>query len=234
MSKPVTHSLIYELAPIIRRIGGYEKGVKLYKNGTIVLGDVDIVNPPQLNVMFVLNPSLFMFAHIEAENNKDDLGCSVISRDKDMKKAQLAVNNDFYYKDVIFDSKKDDIKQYTSVCYYFINDSLKMKKGKIAAHVAHVSRMMTRNLIEIGAINDYQYKLWERSGCRTVVCKVSQEELLKLKDMGKEESGDKTKTRVYHTVDMGLTQIPAGSLTVVGFAPNFVMNLPDFSKYKLL
>ena len=78
---------------------------------------------------------------------------------------------------------------------YVIDDSLKMSKGKIAAQVSHVAMQMTEMYPVIG---------------RAIVLKTSDLRSFK-------EQMDKVAEAVFFIKDAGLTEVPAGSLTCIGF-----------------
>ena len=76
--------------------------------------------------------------------------------------------------------------------YYIINNDLKMSKGKIASQVSHVAMMLGVKYGEIG---------------RAIVLKASEKLLNELA----------CNINVVFVKDAGLTEVPAGSLTCVGF-----------------
>jgi len=76
--------------------------------------------------------------------------------------------------------------------YYVINSDLKMSKGKIAAQVSHVAMKLGQKHGKIG---------------RAVVCKANTE-FLKYCILF---------PSIEYIEDAGLTEVPAGSLTCIGF-----------------
>lgn len=78
--------------------------------------------------------------------------------------------------------------------YYIINSDLKMSKGKIAAQVSHVAMQLGKVYDVIGS---------------AIVLKATEEELLRL--LGRKEM------IAYSIRDAGLTEVPEGSLTCIGF-----------------
>ena len=211
-------NILFEFASIKSKELG--SPLRLYSNGTLVLGNYDINTVPKIDTVVQLTPKLNMLF----QKSNDDVDCLVLSMSNNIDDAQKNVDNDSRDKIVVFDSRINNIHKYTVANYFFVNTDLKMNKGKIAAQVSHVTRKMMTELIESNYYKEYAYQVWNQSGNTTVVLKATQEELLQLKSHPK----------AFHTIDAGRTQIPAGSLTVVGFRPDFLMNLPDFSSYKLM
>ena len=78
--------------------------------------------------------------------------------------------------------------------YYIVNDDLKMSKGKIAAQVSHIAMMLGEKWGEIG---------------RAIVLKAPQ---YILTDVLLSNAPD-----IMFIKDAGFTEVPAGSLTCVGF-----------------
>ena len=93
-----------------------------------------------------------------------------------------------------------------------VRTDLKMKKGKIAAQVAHaaVSAMELTKRYHKNWV-----KKWLNEGQKKVVLKVhSKEDLFKVK-----EKINKEKISCILIRDRGMTQIPAGSVTALGIGP---------------
>lgn len=107
------------------------------------------------------------------------------------------------------------------VMYILVNKSLSMKSGKIAAQVGHAVQKVTQYCMI------HQKILWNKycsSQHAKVVLKVPTEEkfleiLIKLKDILK-----------LYVVDAGRTQIPANSVTAVGFLPMLKSEVPECLK----
>jgi peptidyl-tRNA hydrolase len=78
--------------------------------------------------------------------------------------------------------------------YYLINDDLKMSKGKIAAQVSHVAMMLGKQHDTIG---------------RAVVLKAPEKILRECIKIFEDDCK--------YIIDAGLTEVPQGSLTCVGF-----------------
>ncbi|MEM4366596.1 MAG: aminoacyl-tRNA hydrolase [Candidatus Anstonellales archaeon] len=90
-----------------------------------------------------------------------------------------------------------------------INSSLRMGKGKIAAHAAHAS--LQAYLESPKSVSSE----WLSNGAKKVVLKAREEEMLDLFRKAKAEG--LTASIIY---DAGFTQVPAGSLTAIAIGPN--------------
>lgn len=127
--------------------------------------------------------------------------------------------------------------------YILVNKELNMSVGKIAGQVAHVQTVIDNKIFELDdkiyflseeildedimdirfakekeLINNYYD--WLYSGSQTkIILRAKEKDLLKAIDMG-----------AMYIRDNGLTEIPSGSLTVVGFFPQPKDNLVDFTK----
>lgn len=127
--------------------------------------------------------------------------------------------------------------------YILVNKELNMSVGKIAGQVAHVQTVIDNKIFELDdkiyflseeildedimdtrfakekeLINNYYD--WLYSGSQTkIILRAKEKDLLKAIDMG-----------AVYIRDNGLTEIPSGSLTVVGFFPQPKDNLVDFTK----
>lgn len=127
--------------------------------------------------------------------------------------------------------------------YILVNKELNMGVGKIAGQVAHVQTVIDNKIFELDdkiyflseetldedimdtrfakekeLINNYYD--WLYSGSQTkIILRAKEKDLLKAIDMG-----------AVYIRDNGLTEIPSGSLTVVGFSPQPKDNLVDFTK----
>lgn len=127
--------------------------------------------------------------------------------------------------------------------YILVNKELDMGAGKIAGQVAHVQTVIDNKIFELDdkiyflseeildedimdtrfakekeLINNYYD--WFYSGSQTkIILRAKEKDLLKAIDMG-----------AVYIRDNGLTEIPSGSLTVVGFFPQPKDNLVDFTK----
>ena len=80
---------------------------------------------------------------------------------------------------------------------YIVNSDLKMSKGKIAAQVSHVAMLLQ--------------KWFKKPVGKAIVLKADEETLKRFL---------KFKKQVKYIKDAGLTQVPRGSLTCIGFIQN--------------
>ena len=117
------------------------------------------------------------------------------------------------------------------VMYIFVNDDLKMTKGKIASQVGHVVQKIVEsiyhNVIPNNTNKKYKeihnnYILWN-NGCKKIILKATKQELINLQE----------EHNSFSIYDAGKTQIEPNSLTCVGFYPS-CYNQEKFKKYKLL
>ncbi|MEF3306192.1 aminoacyl-tRNA hydrolase [Paenibacillus sp. GYB003] len=100
------------------------------------------------------------------------------------------------------------------VQYYVVNEELPMSPGKLAAQTAHAATVTAIDMLR-GDASRFPapeflqwFAEWYRSGMKKIVLKGPAGTLQKLADQG-----------FYPIVDGGLTEVPAGSLTVVGLPP---------------
>lgn len=101
----------------------------------------------------------------------------------------------------------DDFKQ-----VIVVRSDLKMGRGKIAAQVAHASLNSAEEAKKIG---EKWYEAWLKQGQAKVVVKVaSLDELLRLESQALREG-----LPVAVVEDVGLTQLPSGTVTCVGIGP---------------
>lgn len=106
------------------------------------------------------------------------------------------------------------------VQYFVVNKELEMSVGKIAAQVAHVATLATSDILSpIGRFSVYHHSFlqWLAANQKKIILKGKQKDLEKLIGEG-----------FFYIRDNGLTEIPAGSLTVVGLPP---MKKSDAQKY---
>jgi PTH2 family peptidyl-tRNA hydrolase len=107
--------------------------------------------------------------------------------------------------------------------YIFVNNDLGMDKGKIAAQACHGVQLMMEAILVHGQFKS-DYQQWRQSGMAKVVLKANTEQIRQLSE----------REDAVYVVDAGLTQIPAGSLTVVVLPPSEDPHVSDLAKYKLL
>ena len=107
-----------------------------------------------------------------------------------------------------------------------INNSLKMKKGKIAAQASHASLDAS-----LKVLNKKSFKEWKKSGQPKIVLKSdSTEEILSLFKIAKSK-----KFNTAMITDAGKTQVPPGSKTALAIGPEIETELDKIiSKFKLL
>ena len=121
--------------------------------------------------------------------------------------------------------------------YILVNKELNMSVGKIAGQVAHVQTVIDNKIFELVLSEEIleedsmgsfakekeltnNYYDWFYSGSQTkIILRAKEKDLLKAIDMG-----------AVYSRDNGLTEIPSGSLTAVGFFPQPKDNLVDFTK----
>lgn len=121
--------------------------------------------------------------------------------------------------------------------YILVNKELNMNVGKIAGQVAHVQTVIDNKIFELVLSEEIleedsmgsfakekeltnNYYDWFYSGSQTkIILRAKEKDLLKAIDMG-----------AVYIRDNGLTEIPSGSLTAVGFFPQPKDNLVDFTK----
>lgn len=94
--------------------------------------------------------------------------------------------------------KEDEIVE-----YILVNQELEMGTGKIAGQVAHC-----QTLIDNQYSGTERYQEWLNDSMKKIILKGKKKDLLKWIEAGAVEVRDN-----------GLTEIPANSLTVVGFRP---------------
>ncbi|MFB5759065.1 aminoacyl-tRNA hydrolase [Paenibacillus medicaginis] len=104
------------------------------------------------------------------------------------------------------------------VQYYVVNKELEMSAGKVAAQVAHVADKIT--YLQKGA---EKYEEWHSKDHPKIILVAKEKELRKLIALG-----------WVHVIDNGRTEIPSGSLTVVGCKPDYKSVLqPVVKRYQL-
>jgi|GEM_PF-158305 len=105
-------------------------------------------------------------------------------------------------------------EEFEIVEYFIVNSELNLSPGKVAAQVAHVATI-------IAVENSFKrwglFWQWYELDQKKIILRGKQKDLEKLIDAG-----------FYYIRDNGLTEIPYGSLTVVGLPP---MLKQDAKKY---
>jgi len=87
--------------------------------------------------------------------------------------------------------------------YFIVNSEVQMSPGKLSVQVAHVATK-----IAIGYPDSNVFYSWYYKDQKKIILKGKEKDLLKLIDQGFE-----------YIRDNGLTEIPNGTLTVVGLPP---------------
>ena len=101
------------------------------------------------------------------------------------------------------------------VMYLVVNNDLNMGKGKIAAQVGHAVQNIVEEIIRKGYESRptpecyFRYMKWKKHAAK-IVLKASEEKLLELCKH----------PEARQIIDDGQTQVPANSLTVIGFFPS--------------
>jgi peptidyl-tRNA hydrolase, PTH2 family len=115
------------------------------------------------------------------------------------------------------------------IMYILVNDDLKMSKGKIGAQIGHVVEMITNKIYKTNYLQDYdknykkKYQKYLNSGSKKIILKSTQKEMEIM--MNYPDS--------IYIIDAGKTQVPVGSMTVMGFYPDD-KNKEKFKIFKLL
>jgi PTH2 family peptidyl-tRNA hydrolase len=99
-------------------------------------------------------------------------------------------------------------KEYT--CYMFVNTSLKLKPGKVAAQTAHAMRILMNNLQNQSKFTKESWYVWENQGSKTIILKAVNENEM-------EEIHNSFPSIIVQ--DAGRTQCKPGSLTVLALYP---------------
>jgi PTH2 family peptidyl-tRNA hydrolase len=115
---------------------------------------------------------------------------------------------------------------------FLVNKDLNMGKGKICAQVAHAAISCYEKMLILSQkdkkIRDI-LETWKAEGQKKVVLKATLKEILEVKEQLK------NKIPNCLIVDKGLTQIPSGSITVLGIGPWYEEEIDKFTgKFKLL
>jgi PTH2 family peptidyl-tRNA hydrolase len=137
-------------------------------------------------------------------------------------KAMVNFINDEKHKEIIFDSDHTKVDHYEPAMYLFVNQDLKMGKGKIAGQVGHAVGNIVENLVKKPT---QEFVDWSQHLYKKVVLKATFKDLLELAKI----------PGAHSVVDAGRTQIPENSLTVLGFPPMYKHAVPErFKDFKLL
>lgn len=129
---------------------------------------------------------------------------------------------------------KRAIQEDPIVMYLIVRESLGMSIGKTAAQCAHASQMLQMEYSELenggvaGWLSDFEKKqyaefdAWLNSSFRKVVLRADDKEFGKVKEEFKDS--------MVLVVDAGLTEIAAGSETVIGLWPMKKSEVPKLIK----
>lgn len=139
------------------------------------------------------------------------------------------------------DKRKVKDTQDPLVIYYFINKSLKMSAGKVAVQTARAGMVMysKEHCLEDTHINKSLSELFEDSfmhGNKSITLKANSSQMNRIlnEDLNKvlveisEESG--YPLRLYPVYDVGATEVPTNSLTVIALTPAPASVLNKFTK----
>ena len=117
--------------------------------------------------------------------------------------------------------------------YIIVNHDLKMGKGKIAAQVGHGVAHMTRSIERFSRHPTY-YRDWIRSGEPKIVLKATKDQMREIakdysiaNNMGAKGEDCHKKLWCFQIIDLGRTQIPSGSFTVLTFRPMKRFEAPE-------
>jgi PTH2 family peptidyl-tRNA hydrolase len=114
------------------------------------------------------------------------------------------------------------------VQYFVINSELNMSPGKIAVQVAHVAVIIIFSRKDLSFIsksnieeynNNKRIKDWYKKDQKKIILRGKQKDLEKLVEQG-----------FYYIKDIGLTEVPAGSLTCVGLPPMYKSEAQPYIK----
>lgn len=140
---------------------------------------------------------------------------------------------DMLFDEVVFDSAKDDIRDYQPTMYLFVNKDLKMGLGKSCGQVGHAVGCLVEELV-LAEPQDQCYIDWRETSMKKVVLKATEDQLNELsKDAQEIDSlGTGSCVKVH---DAGKTQISKNSFTVLGFRPMYQKDVPNqFATFSLL
>jgi PTH2 family peptidyl-tRNA hydrolase len=116
------------------------------------------------------------------------------------------------------DEMQKMLKDVELVEFFIVNkelyDQYNMSAGKLGAQIGHVA-----TLIAVDKHNDQTFKEWLERDQKKILLSGKQKDLEKLIEAG-----------FYYIKDNGLTEIPSGSLTVVGLPPMMRMDAKPFIK----
>ena len=114
---------------------------------------------------------------------------------------------------------------------FLVNTDLKMRKGKIAAQVAHGETLYMSDVYSpLHEDMKERSGVWINGGMHKIVLKATEEEMLKII-----QELNYFDIMCYVVRDFGLTQVPEDSFTVLAVEPLSKVSHKDlFSEFKLL
>jgi len=238
------------LKPLFELVKGDMTRIVLLKNNTIVLLRENENYLDKLHTFGssyseqIMSLTLHFFRSYETiiclNPPIEDVGVLYITDKSDINKIdnkKLAFDNflkDLEEPEIVFDSSNENIDNFEPIMYLFVNNSLKMGKGKIAAQVGHVVGILVEELLNEKEI-DQTFIDWKETSMKKIVLKADNDTVLTNLMKGKLEVASLSGGNCVQIRDAGCTQIPANSLTVVGFRPMYKKDVPkEFSKFGLL
>jgi PTH2 family peptidyl-tRNA hydrolase len=99
--------------------------------------------------------------------------------------------------------------------YYIVNKDITMSPGKLAAQVAHVA-----TIIAMDNFHESYFQEWFNNDQKKIILKGKEKTLLRLIEH----------PFVYYIRDNGLTEIPKGTLTAIGFIPMYRSEAQEYIK----
>jgi Uncharacterized conserved protein len=127
------------------------------------------------------------------------------------------------------------------ITYFFVNKSLKMSSGKIGVQTARAGQVMLLEEIEkddtllLSSLSEL-FKEETMRGNKTICLKASQSQMKRilsgdLNDELSELSKEKNvPIRLYPVTDIGATEVPENSLTVIAMTPVKQSIIKEFTK----
>jgi PTH2 family peptidyl-tRNA hydrolase len=233
-------SVLSIVKPLFKFIEGRYSRIVLFKNRTLILLNDASEDPCNKLIQFSKLEPKMTFTPLQCFRSYntnmyinpklDTVGLLCITEKSvsvpdGLTKALGDFKKDFLNREIIFDSSCNSLTDYIPVQYIFVNTDLKMGKGKIAGQVGHSIGIIIEKCI---TNPDCAYIDWKETLMKKVILKANGTQLLELHTL----YGDDACVLIR---DAGLTQIPSGSLTVVGFRPMYQKDVPkSFENYKLL
>lgn len=185
------------------------RGAKLYPNGTISTEGIPAEAANQISVGYGYS----IFQPRGRSEIKTMVLTNTIGR-KDKLKWSKATD---MMREGLLEEPIDTIEnilQRESIKEYLIyNSDLNMSKGKLCAQLCHVQHIISTEMFKHP--RDI-YTQWMDNGMCKICLKAKQSDLEKIAEL----------EGAIVNYDAGCTEVPPGSLTVVGFLPQYVRNAP--------